>query len=319
MSKLRKKYSSNSGFLFGNFVKLILLVVAIISFSLAFFYDQINQKINEIYPIGVKNENCLEQFYRGIPPYLNKESLKKYTYPLCFNNFSLMYSGISKTPLWTAEYLTKKRLTKNVQNEFQFYEEERISFSHRSKLSDYRGTGYIRWRSAPKADMPSEEAKRDSHSLANVIPVAKLEPLVQVEYLIRGMVFKTNADIYVISGPIFSNKKLIRLGSGVIVPNALFKAVYIPKTGTVGAYFIENSRLSSSKINVVSICFIEEITGVNLFPQLTEDQKRNTYTLPLSQNDLQSAKEIEYSFWDSESQCEADVSKEDIKQLQEDF
>jgi hypothetical protein len=42
---------------------------------------------------------------------------------------------------------------------------------------------------------------------------------------------------------------------------------------------------------------------MNLFPQLTEEQKRNTYKLPLNANQVKANKEIEYSHWDAESQC----------------
>jgi hypothetical protein len=57
------------------------------------------------------NSACLEQFYREIPPYLLKESLSKHSYALCFNGFNVMYSGVSKTPLWVAEALTPQRLS----------------------------------------------------------------------------------------------------------------------------------------------------------------------------------------------------------------
>lgn len=47
--------------------------------------------------------------------------------------------------------------------------------------------------------------------------------------------------------------------------------------------------------------------------------KRNTYNLPLSSKDLNLNKEIEYSYWDAESQCEISVSDKDIDMLQNRF
>jgi endonuclease G len=64
---------------------------------------------------------------------------------------------------------------------------------------------------------------------------------------------------------------------------------------------------------------LEELLNINLFPQLTEEQKRNTYNLPLSSKDLNLNKEIEYSYWDAESQCEISVSDKDIDMLQNRF
>ena len=112
---------------------------------------QVSTTLVKLYPIGDKK--CLEQFYKNVPPYLNIESLQRDTYPLCFNGFNLMYSGVSKTPLWVAERLTVQRLSQNVPREVNFHEEERIPLDYRSKLSDYRGSGYIRWRLAPNAEV----------------------------------------------------------------------------------------------------------------------------------------------------------------------
>jgi endonuclease G, mitochondrial len=103
----------------------------------------------------------------------------------------------------------------------------------------------------------------------------------------------------------------------VIVPTAVFKAIYIPKTGAIGAYYAPNDN--SLTVRVVSVCALEEQLGMNLFPQLTEEQKRNTYKLPLTANAVKANKEIEYSHWDSESQCAEDVSADQIQALKSKF
>ena len=318
MPKHKSQYKTDSGFLSGNFIKVVLAIIAISSFGLAFYYDQVSTTLVKLYPIGDKK--CLEQFYKNVPPYLNKESLQRDTYPLCFNGFNLMYSGVSKTPLWVAERLTVQRLSQNVPREVNFHEEERIPLDYRSKLSDYRGSGYIRWRLAPNADMPNKTAQFDSFSLANIAPVANLEVLTKIEYLIRGIAIKKNQDVYVVTGPVFATKKLKTIGRGVIVPTATYKAIYMPKTGVAGVYYAENTLKNTvPQVQVISVCALEDLTGINIFPQLEEDQKRNTYSLPLSPNDLASDKEIEYSYWDAESQCATDISEKDISMLQKKF
>lgn len=318
MPKHKSQYKTDSGFLSGNFIKVVLAIIAISSFGLAFYYDQVSTTLVKLYPIGDKK--CLEQFYKNVPPYLNKESLQRDTYPLCFNGFNLMYSGVSKTPLWVAEHLTVQRLSQNVPREDSFHEEERIPLDYRSELSDYRGSGYIRWRLAPNADMPNKTAQFDSFSLANIAPVANLEVLTKIEYLIRGIAIKKNQDVYVVTGPVFATKKLKTIGKGVIVPTATYKAIYIPKTGVAGVYYAENTlKNTAPKVQVISVCALEDLTGINIFPQLEEDQKRNTYSLPLSPDDLASDKEIEYSYWDAESQCATDISEKDISMLQKKF
>jgi endonuclease G len=64
---------------------------------------------------------------------------------------------------------------------------------------------------------------------------------------------------------------------------------------------------------------LEEQIGVNLFPQLTEEQKRNTYQLPLTANAVKAKQAIAYSHWDAESQCAEDLSPEQIKAAQQSF
>lgn len=318
MPKRKSQYKADSGFLSGNFIKVVLAIIAISSFGLAFYYDQVSTTLVKLYSISDKK--CLEQFYNNVPPYLNKESLQRHTFPLCFNSFNVMYSGVSKTPLWVAERLTVQRLSQNVPREVNFHEEERIPLDYRSKLSDYRGSGYIRWRLAPNADMPNKTAQFDSFSLANIAPVANLEVLTKIEYLIRGIAIKKNQDVYVVTGPVFATKKLKMIGRGVIVPTATYKAIYMPKTGVAGVYYAENTLKNTvPKVQVISVCALEDLTGINIFPQLEEDQKRNTYSLPLSPNDLASDKEIEYSYWDAESQCATDISEKDISMLQKKF
>ena len=90
---------------------------------------------------------------------------------------------------------------------------------------------------------------------------------------------KQKQDVYVITGR-YLQEKLKTIGNGVIVPTAVYKAVYMPKTGAIGAYYAPNDN--SLKVRIVSVCYLEEQLGINLFPQLTEEQKRNTYRLPLT-------------------------------------
>ncbi len=101
------------------------------------------------------------------------------------------------------------------------------------------------------------------------------------------------------------------------MPTAVYKAVYMPKTGAIGAYYAPNN--DSLQVQVVSVCYLEEQLGINLFPQLSEEQKRNTYKLPLTANAVKANTPIAYSHWDAESQCAEDVSAEQLQALQTEF
>lgn len=300
-----------------NGVKMLLGLMAAGSFAFAFGQEKIQQFVAKATP---SNTACLDQFYRDVPPYLMKESLNKHSYPLCFNGFNVMYSGVSKTPLWVAEALTPERLSKKIPREDNFHEESRVDDAHRAMLSDYRASGYDRGHMAPNADMPTADAQFDSFSLANMVPQApknNQQVWRELEEATRAVVTKQKQDVYVVTGPVFSGKKLKTIGKGVIVPTATYKAVYMPKTGAIGAYYAPNNN--SLQVKVVSVCYLEEQLGINLFPQLTEEQKRNTYNLPLKATAVKAAKPIEYSHWDAESQCAEDVDNSALQAMQKEF
>lgn len=110
------------------------------------------------------------------------------------------------------------------------------------------------------------------------------------------------------------------IGNGVIVPTATYKAIYIPKTGAAGVYYADNTlKNTAPKVQVISICALEDLTGINIFPQLTEDQKRNTYNLPLKASAVKATQKIAYSHWDAESQCAEEVSADELNALQKKF
>ena len=299
-------------------VKCILGLVAAGGFALSFGQEGISQYIP--FSSSSSNSTCLKQFYREQPPYLIKEKLQKDTYPLCFNGFNAMYSGVSKTPLWTAEYLSVQRLSQKIPREDSFHEESRVVASHRATLADYKGSGYDRGHMSPNADMPTKEAQFDSFSLANMVPQApknNQQVWRELEEATRAIVTKQKQDVYVVTGPIFSGKKLKTIGQGVIVPSAVFKALYLPKNGIVGVYYAPNDN--SLQVKVISVCELEELVGMNVFPQLTAEQKRNTYQLPFKASQVKANTPIEYSHWDAESQCAEDIPSEQIKALQKKF
>ena len=303
-----------------NSVKIILGLVATSSFAIAFGQEKIQQLVS--LPSS-SNSACLDQFYRDIPPYLARESLNKNTFPLCFNGFNVMYSGVSKTPLWVAEVLTPQRLSQKIPREDSFHEETRIKEEYRATLSDYKASGYDRGHMAPNADMPNKEAQFDSFSLANMVPQApknNQQVWRELEEATRAIVTKQKQDVYIVTGPVYSAQKLKTIGKGVIVPTATYKAIYLPKTGAAGVYYADNTlKNTAPKVQIISICALEDLTGINIFPQLTEDQKRNTYHLPLTATAVKANKAISYSYWDAESQCAEEVSTDQLTDLQKQF
>lgn len=63
----------------------------------------------------------------------------------------------------------------------------------------------------------------------------------KLEEAVRAIVTKQHRDAYIVTGPVFEGKRLKTIGNGVIVPTAVYKAVYLPKQGISGAYYAPNN------------------------------------------------------------------------------
>ena len=158
----------------------------------------------------------------------------------------MLYSGESKTPIYTVERLTRAGVlaAQAVKRVDRFYPEARLPFAYRAQLEDYRGSGYDRGHMAPAGDMPTESAKAQSFSLANMVPQ---DPQLnqhtwnQVEQATRKYVLRAPGDVFVFTGPFFSERPATVGPRRVWVPSATWKLVYTPENGRAWAYWIENT------------------------------------------------------------------------------
>ena len=226
---------------------------------------------------------CSESFYSGIYPEFINKKLSNNTQALCFDGFAVMYSGVSRTPVWSAEYLTRKRLNdaKQIDYDASFHEESRLPKSFRASLEDYSGSGYDRGHLAPNGDMANRSQQYDSFSLANIAPQSPRNS----RYVWRNIESATRyltqqyGEIYTVTGVAFTTKKLARLNNRVLVPSHFFKAVYIPATNQAGVYYAPNDEFES--IEIISLDELIAQTGIDVMPVLDYQVKAQALDLPL--------------------------------------
>jgi endonuclease G len=225
---------------------------------------------------------CPHFFPHGSAPDLINPKLGPKTRELCYSAFAVLHSGITRTPLWAAEHLTRKGLDAAVATERKdtFHEESKLPIDERADLDDYARSGFDRGHLAPAADMPDERAQHESFSLANMIPQ---DPQSNrglwsgIESAVRGLA-RRSGELYVVSGPIFQGATLKRLRGRVLVPTHIFKAVYDPKRNQAGAYLVENG--DGDQWRNVSISELRQITGIDPFPGLAPSVKDHAMALP---------------------------------------
>lgn len=226
---------------------------------------------------------CSQSFYGGIYPEFTNTKLNNQTQALCMDGFAVMYSAVSRTPLWSAEYLDRARLqqAKQIDREDSFHEESKLPESARASLSDYSGSGYDRGHLAPNADMATRSQQYDSFSLANIAPQSPRNN----RYIWRNIESATRyltqqyGEVYTITGVAFTNTKTKQLANRVLVPSHFFKAVYIPATDQAGVYYAPNDE--SERIDVISVDELTAEIGIDVLPMLDTQTKSEAFDLPL--------------------------------------
>ena len=230
---------------------------------------------------------CSQSFYGGVYPEFTNPKLSNNTQALCMDGFAVMYSGVSRTPLWSAEYLDRKRLqqAKQIDREDSFHEESRLPKSMRAKLSDYSGSGYDRGHLAPNGNMANRSQQYDSFSLANIAPQSPRNN----RYIWRNIESATRyltqqyGEVYTITGVAFTSKKTKQLVDRVLVPSHFFKAVYIPASNQAGVYYAPNDE--SERIEVISLDELTAKIGIDVLPVLDAQTKAQAFDLPLKAGD----------------------------------
>ena len=265
---------------------------------ISFFKDKARVKNNLIMVvftvlIGISSAHaddlsqCSQSFYGGVYPEFTNPKLSNNTQALCMDGFAVMYSGVSRTPLWSAEYLDRKRLqqAKEVAREDSFHEESRLPKSMRAKLSDYSGSGYDRGHLAPNGNMANRSQQYDSFSLANIAPQSPRNN----RYIWRNIESATRyltqqyGEVYTITGVAFTSKKTKQLADRVLVPSHFFKAVYIPASNQAGVYYAPNDE--SERIEVISLDELTVKIGIDVLPVLDAQTKAQAFDLPLKAGD----------------------------------
>ncbi|HWX47939.1 MAG TPA: DNA/RNA non-specific endonuclease [Roseomonas sp.] len=200
---------------------------------------------------------------------------------MCFEGYAVLHSGISRTPLAVAEHLTRARMAAagEIRREGNFHEERRLPPDARARLADYARSGFDRGHMAPAGDMATPTAMAESFSLANMVPQnpGSNRCLWEgIEASVRCLA-EDEGEVFVVTGPVFAGDTLQRIGGRVLVPTALYKAVYVPGRGAA-AYLTENAP--GLDWRAVSLSELRQIAGIEVFPGLPPAARDRRLPLP---------------------------------------
>jgi endonuclease G len=230
--------------------------------------------------------SCPRFYLNGVAPDIQKASMTQRTREVCYSDFGIVHSGLTATPLWSAEDLTaeKVRLAKAVPRVDAFFPETSLPADERAELSHYRSSGFDRGHMSPSADMSTVRAQAESFSLANMVPqTAALNRKLwaEIESTTRGLAL-SYGEVFVVTGPAFGGATLNRIGGRVMVPTATWKAIYIPSMAAAGVWWAENTQEGRS-FEVISLSELARRTSIDAFPEAPDDVKAVAAGLPRPQ------------------------------------
>ncbi|QNA89085.1 DNA/RNA non-specific endonuclease [Massilia sp. Dwa41.01b] len=224
---------------------------------------------------------CPDHYADGRAPEIRNPKLAAATRELCYGVFSVMHSGVTRTPLWSAENLRAENVAsaQGLKRDNAFHPEPRLPRSQRAELDDYARSGFDRGHMTPNGDMPDRQTQRESFTLANMVPQDgdhNRHIWAPIEGAVRKMA-KKEGQLYVITGPAFLGTNLRKVGK-VLVPTHLYKVVYSPRQRAAAAWFTENR--ANADIQVIPVAELERIVGIEFLPSLTRAQKERMLNLP---------------------------------------
>ena len=226
--------------------------------------------------LAVHPDSCGKIYLRYKAPTV-PEPQSEGSVAICRTAFASYFSPKTRTPIWSAEQLSPGiiRAASNIERDSTFHEESSLPESYRSRLKDYRGSGWDRGHLAPSANMSNPETQQESFSLANIIPQSpglNRGEWADVESDVRSLARRRDS-VYVVTGILLSGAEVRTLPGGrVVIPDQVWKAVASPQEGAV-VFIAENA--DDASVYSITLDAFRKSTGIDPFPGATAFEATN--------------------------------------------
>ncbi|WP_255673943.1 DNA/RNA non-specific endonuclease [Komagataeibacter sp. FNDCF1] len=236
---------------------------------------------------GARAEDCAALGAGGQLPVLDNPRMAPQTQVLCSTKFAVLYSGLAREPLWSAEHLDTAmvRAAMSTPREGEFHPDTRIPPGSRAELEDYVRSGFDRGHMTPSGDMPDRQTQEETFALSNIVPqraTLNREKWAMIESGLRRLTLR-EGELYVVTGPAFHASTLAAIGADrVLVPTSTWKAIYSPRRQQTGVYVCHNVTRNPG-CSHVSVTELTRMTGVDPFPALPARLKQTCMALPFGQ------------------------------------
>lgn len=232
--------------------------------------------------VSAAPSTCPSHFVNGQAPDIINANMQKQTAEVCYSGYATKNSGLTRSPLYSAEFLTKARVdeAKTLPREDSFHEEPNLPPSQTATLKDYVRSGYDRGHMAPNKDMANKEMQHESFSLANIVPQNpdnNRNLHASIENATRNLARKYG-EVYVLTGPAYMSNEIGFLNNRVAVPTNIWKAIYIPSINSAAVYWEKNQP--GFDYEVISVNELKNRIGIDVFPAVLPSTKAKAGELP---------------------------------------
>ena len=247
-------------------VRLFVLVLGLLTF-LACFYPHIGNAQSSI-------TICGHHYFLESPPRIIRPNMAHSARELCSDEFAVLHSSRTRTPLYSAERLTRDKViaARDLEREELFHEETRLPDADRASLVDYRRSGFDRGHMAASGNMATPQGRYQSFSLANIIPQNpdnNQRIWCSIESTVRDLAIKHD-EVWVVTGPLFIGATVTALNRKVWVPTHIFKAV-MTRARVAGVYVTANRE--GGTWQAISFSDLADLSGIEVFPGLPQKDK----------------------------------------------
>jgi len=207
---------------------------------------------------------CTAQLPHGRAPVYGNANVVRTLRTLCFETIAVGYFPATRTPLWSAEYLTPDRVraARTMKRNNVFHPEPSLPVNERAELADYVRSGYDRGHLSPSGDQPSASSQADSFSLANMAPQnpgLNRGPWEQLESAVRDRAQRS--PLFVITGLRYLGSDVAFLHGRVAIPSTYYKLVYDPATAEATVF--EAPNVEGGQPQAMDVATFEQEGGLS--------------------------------------------------------
>lgn len=224
----------------------------------------------------------------------------KYGYPggrgivLTKQFYVILFDTTTFVPEWVTYHLTKENLQGNANRKNNFRPDPDLPEGKRSELEDYKDSGFDRGHMAPAADFKrSEEAMSETFFLSNMAPQRPNLNRITWSHLedeVRKLA-DNHGSIWIFTGPLYLDSLDHRSGpkehigpDSLAVPTHFFKVILCEHSDgqrEMFAFVMKNQLVKltgTSKDYIVTVRKVEELSGLNFFHRLPDDEETRLET-----------------------------------------